>query len=391
MALRTLAPTAALAVALAFPVPPFGGVPRSVSAGFRLTGDQVALIMGGSGVPTPTARYADSASTLYLQPAGFHGTPVVLTTPELFTSRENSEIPGADILTHAVRQHLPAAAVGGGDPVYVFGYSQSSALSALSMHQLHADGVPSDAVHFVLVGDPSTPNGGIFTAFGLSGGAYPDDMPPGNLYPADIYTMEYDPVSDWPRYSLNLLSDLNALNGLFFEHLAYLGLTPEQISGALPLATDPDSLVDYFVIPSQILPILAPLLLTPIIGKPLYDLLEPATRILVNLGYGSITEGWNSGPADQASVVSWAIPDMNWNDVSAALNAAVQSGFAAFSADLADPATYQLQNIVDSPALTELIRAEYQAGLIDTPNPDSFSTVLQGWSALVDPSTWLTS
>ena len=47
------------------------------------------------------------------------------------------------------------------------------------------------------------------------------------------------------------------------------------------------------MIPNDNLPLLEPLLLIPGIGQPLYDLLEPDTRILVNLGYGSITEGWN--------------------------------------------------------------------------------------------------
>lgn len=53
-----------------------------------------------------------------------------------------------------------------------------------------------------------------------------------------------------------MLSDLNAAEGLLFEHLAYLGLTPQEISGAIPLETAGDSLTSYYMIPSETLPIL---------------------------------------------------------------------------------------------------------------------------------------
>ena len=46
------------------------------------------------------------------------------------------------------------------NPVVVFGYSQSSVISAQLMQELANQGVPSDDVHFVLVADESAPNGG---------------------------------------------------------------------------------------------------------------------------------------------------------------------------------------------------------------------------------------
>ena len=49
----------------------------------RLTAGDVALIMGGSGVPTPTQQYADTAADLYLRPNGF-ATPALPTNPEPF-------------------------------------------------------------------------------------------------------------------------------------------------------------------------------------------------------------------------------------------------------------------------------------------------------------------
>jgi hypothetical protein len=382
------------------------------SLGVNLTAGDVALIMGGTGVPTPTQQYADTATDLYLKPNGFRSTPEglhhwpffhghpfadiadhlyhlppngfgdipeVLTTPELFTNRELSETQGAADLLHAIQQDIADGKVSPENPLYAFGYSQSSALSGLTMQELASAGVPTHDVHFVLVGDPSTPNGGIYSEFGLTDiAAGTNDLTPDNLYPTDIYTLEYDPVADWPQYSSDLFSDLNAAEGLLFEHMTYLGLTAHQISDAIPLETTGDSLTSYYMIPSETLPILDPLLLMPIIGQPLYDLLEPDTSILVNLGYGSITEGWNQGPADVVTNVNWGLPDMDWSQVFAALETGAQHGWDAFTADLLNPATYQVEPLVDNPVLTPLIDAEYGAGLIDTPHPDSIIQVLVG-------------
>ena len=363
-------------------------LPSAQSLRVNLTAGDVALIMGGSGVPTPTQQYADTAADLYLQPNGFGGTTEVLTTPELFVNREWSETQGAADLIEAIQRAIADGSVSADNPLYAFGYSQSSALSGLSMQQLASAGVPANDLHFVLVGDPSTPDGGIYSEFGLTDIAPGiNDLTPDNLYPTDVYTLEYDPVADWPRYSLDVLSDLNAAEGLLFEHLAYLGLTPQEISGAIPLETAGDSLTSYYMIPSETLPILDPLLLTPIIGQPLYDLLEPDTSILVNLGYGSITDGWNQGPADLVSTVNWGLPDMDWNQVFAALDTGAQQGWDAFTADLANPATYQAESLMDSPALTQLIGAEYGAGLIDTLHPDIVQALL-GWIGMYSPFTF---
>ena len=363
-------------------------LPSAQSLRVNLTAGDVALIMGGSGVPTPTQQYADTAADLYLQPNGFGGTTEVLTTPELFVNREWSETQGAADLIEAIQRAIADGSVSADNPLYAFGYSQSSALSGLSMQQLASAGVPANDLHFVLVGDPSTPDGGIYSEFGLTDIAPGiNDLTPDNLYPTDVYTLEYDPVADWPRYSLDVLSDLNAAEGLLFEHLAYLGLTPQEISGAIPLETAGDPLTSYYMIPSETLPILDPLLLTPIIGQPLYDLLEPDTSILVNLGYGSITDGWNQGPADLVSTVNWGLPDMDWNQVFAALDTGAQQGWDAFTADLANPATYQAESLMDSPALTQLIGAEYGAGLIDTLHPDIVQALL-GWIGMYSPFTF---
>jgi hypothetical protein len=236
----------------------------------------------------------------------------------------------------------------------VFGYSQSSEASSLLMQQLQADGVPSDDVHFVLVGDPVNPNGGFMNTFDFPAGntsAFTAlDVPfepatPSDLYPTDIYTLEYDGFADFPHYTTNLLSDLNAMLGFFLEHSTYLDITPQEISSAQLLpgseALTGEGLTDYYVIPNDNLPILEPLLLIPG-AQPLYDLLEPDTQILVNLGYGSITEGWNQGPANVPTTFG-LFPDINQTQLSDALSNGWQQGVTDALNDLQHPISYQDQ------------------------------------------------
>jgi PE-PPE domain-containing protein len=82
------------------------------------------------------------------------------------------------------------------NPVVVDGYSQSSVISSLLMQQLASQGVPSDDVHFVLVGDESVPNGGLLERYDLPAGTQPTIPSLGltfsgpeasDLYPADRF------------------------------------------------------------------------------------------------------------------------------------------------------------------------------------------------------------
>ncbi|MGH3561012.1 MAG: hypothetical protein ACRDTN_04215, partial [Mycobacterium sp.] len=112
----------------------------------------------------------------------------------------------------------------------------------------------------------------------------------------------------------------------------------------------------------------------PVIGQPLYDLLEPDMRILVNLGYGSITEGWDQGPANVETPIGLFPPDINLGDVSAALTNGLTQGVDAAIKDLQDPATYQLTPLVDNPALSTLIHAQAVYG--GNAHPSSIFEVL---------------
>jgi hypothetical protein len=111
-----------------------------------------------------------------------------------------------------------------------------------------------------------------------------------------------------------------------------------------------------------------PLQLIPIIGQPLYDLLEPDTQILVNLGYGSITDGWDPGPANDPTTFGLFPTDLNWGDVLTALVNGIPQGIQAAINDLLNPANYQLSSILDNPLLTEILGLTNILGYTDATN-----------------------
>lgn len=352
-------------------------------------GDGTALVMGGSTIPIPPPGYLNAVDDLYLQPRDFTGTVQGLATPEgLYPlsgvhslTLDASVAQGQQILDSAIQGQIAGGGVDAANPVVVFGWSQSATISSLTMSQLAEQGVPSDDVHFVLIADPSNPDGGMLQLFDVPIDGQDPTVPalgitfsgatPSDLYPTDIYTTEYDLFADFPRYPINFLSDLNAYLGIL-AHAAYPVLTPEEINDAILLpgsaALTGEGLTNYYMIPAETLPLLEPLQLLPVIGQPLYDLLEPDTRILVNLGYGSITDGWYPGPADVPTTFGVFPTDLNWGDVLTALANGVPQGIEAAIKDLLNPANYQLSTYLDQPLLAELVDLTNILGFTDATN-----------------------
>ena len=199
---------------------------------------------------------------------------------------DQSVAEGQQILDSAILGQIAGGEVDAANPVVVFGWSQSATISSLTMSQFAEQGVPSDDVHFVLIADPSNPDGGMLSLFDVPVDGQDPTIPalgitfsgatPSVLYPTDIYTTEYDLFADFPRYPIDFLSDLNAYLGIL-AHAAYPTLTPEQISDAILLPGSAEltgeGLTNYYMIPAETLPLLEPLQLLPVIGQPLYDLL----------------------------------------------------------------------------------------------------------------------
>ncbi len=385
--------------------PKTASIPASESHAVKLTsgdtadsalGDGTAFVIGGSGLPIPPPSYVDAADQLYLEPRGFTGTPQALDTPEgLYPITgvhslhyDTSAAQGQQILDAAILHEIATGNVDAANPVVVFGLSQSTAIASSTMTELANQGVPSDDVHFVLVGDISNPDGGVLERFDVPAGSDPSfpslgftltGAGPADLYPTDVYTQEYDGFADFPRYPLNVVSDLNALLGILYDHGAYLGDTPEQIASAVQLPTSAaDTLTNYYIIPDESLPLLDPLRLLPVIGQPLYDLLEPDMRVLVNLGYGSIADGWDQGDADVPTTFGLLPTNLDGAAISTALSNGLQQGISTAIQDLENPANYQITDLADNPSLTTLLTGAFNTGLTDTLHP----SLTQGFEIL---------
>lgn len=274
-------------------------------------------VMGGSGMPIPSQEYIDYVQSLYFPATAlFNGQPTFpnidpqgLVTPEEFypvtginnLPLDTSVSEGLTILNNTIAPQLDA-----GQPVDVFGISQSSVIASLEMEQLDPAGTPSGLpAQFVLVDNLMNPNGGIFERFdGLSLpslGLNFYGATPANDFPTTIYSLEYDGYADFPRYPIDLLSDLNAVAGMEYVHGQALDLTPAQLATAIQLPTSGATETTYYMIPTDNLPLLDPLRAIPVLGNPLADLLQPDMTYLVNLGYGDPLYGYSTSAADVAT------------------------------------------------------------------------------------------
>ncbi len=329
--------------------------------------DTESWIMGGSGLPIPPPAYLQAVTDRFITPTPpfFTGQPVFpvdasnpLFTPEgLYPLTGVKSLPldtslaqGVSILNSTIQNEITD-----GNNLVVLGYSQSATINSLVMKDLLAlppgEQPTAEQLSWVLLGDPSNANGGLLERFNFPdlspgmpqltipslgvtfSGATPSDTP----WDTAIYTQEYDGFADFPRYPINLLSDINAFLGILFVHGKYPSLTDEQMASAmlLPVSEGYAGHTDYFMIPTQTLPLLQPLLSIPVIGQPLYSLLEPDLRILVNLGYGNIEHGWDPGPADLPTPMG-LFPDLDWSEVFTALIQGAEKGFNDFVGDLQD-------------------------------------------------------
>ncbi|OBK22169.1 PE family protein [Mycobacterium asiaticum] len=306
----------------------------------------VSIIMGGTGVPIPTQKLIDGALSLYIRPDVLNPTvPFPLVTPEelypltgVRSMTLNASVQeGLTILHNTLTEQLANPA----NKVTVFGISQSAVIASLEMQKLAAMGNPYlGQLNFVLTGNEMNPNGGMLSRFpGLSlpalgldfYGATPSNTP----YPVANYTLEYDGFADFPRYPLNFISDLNALAGIIFVHPTYFQLTAAHVDSAVQLQTSPGYTgnTSYYMIPTENLPLLAPLRALPVIGDPLANLVQPSLKVMVNLGYGDPYHGYSTSYADVPTPFG-LFPEVSPDVVANALAAGVQQGVNDFTRDL---------------------------------------------------------
>lgn len=342
----------------------------------RTAASTIGLVMGGSGIPLPNfniPNYVSIADQLYIHP-NFPDTTYPnpyangLFTPEYaigavpfsmnfptattgilagFPALNTSMGQGLLILENAIKTNLA-----NGVNSTVFGWSQSSSISGLVMERLDPSGQPSpnSGLQFVLVGDPSAPNGGLLQRYtGLSMPSFGIQFggsTPSNSYPTSIYTLEYDGYADFPKYPINFLADLNAVIGFEAVHQLYLTpqiITPAVLSHAILLPGSENlgtqNLTNYYMIPTSALPyphnylpLLQPLLDVPLVGKPLADLLQPDLSVLVNLGYGPNNVGYST-PANIPTPIG-LFPDIAPATLMHQLAGGAAQGWNAFVGDI---------------------------------------------------------
>ena len=303
------------------------------------TTDYTALIMGHAFLPQPDATYMQEVIGTYVDPSPAYfsgqpvynivGAPVSVYTPE--TDYSSGLTQGVTDLDGAISQQLDA----GNNDVVVFGYSMSNSIATQEMINLEAAGAPdTDGLKFVLAEDLNNPDGGIFERFpgifGVNLPATPADSP----YTTDVYTIEYSGASDFPQYDSNLLADLNAADGYIDLHPYLLTgwpayFTPSELAGAVAENQSlADVNTDYFIIPTQDLPLLDGLRDGPGAASAYADLIQPDMRVLVDLGYNWTGDADVTTPADSIS------PTVDTTAVDAYLAAGADQGMIAALVDM---------------------------------------------------------
>ena len=302
---------------------------RSESVPYELSA--TALIMGGTGqplsIPPDTATFLSSfigaTYTDFLAPTGLcKGGNPGCTLAAVYTPEELAPLLGDLPFSQSVaigRQYLDNCLRGAScdatlspftttsptsfsDSSYVVvGESQSAIISSIEKSNLIAHPIAGTTVSFILLSNQNRPNGGLLERFVGAyipildipfNGATPTNSP----QPTPLTTVDdagqYDGWADFPNNPLNLLADLNAVLGATFVHprlRAFEG-TP-QLQGQFQDTT-------YYLQPTSILPLLAPLTLIPVIGTPLAKALDPPLRVLVETAYNRTINPGQPTPAN---------------------------------------------------------------------------------------------
>jgi hypothetical protein len=211
-------------------------------------------------VPVQNQEFVNDAVNLYLDPSGFDGGTVsTLNMPEVVAggTLDDAVNQGVQQLVTTVETDYNNGDMAGG-PMYIFGYSQSSDVMGMAEQQLADDGIPKDALNFVMVGDSASTEGGFLNSYVESLRAWEQPYiveafnqfgagevlglkTRDNLYPTEVYSLSGD---GWSIYDHGM-NDL----GMYSDHLEYLGLTSQEIATAGPPVVD--GLTEYFTIPDS--------------------------------------------------------------------------------------------------------------------------------------------
>ena len=303
----------------------FGVIVLSVAGTIVLAGTQsmtplvaltaTALIMGGTGHPLTTPQdspefingYTTDANNDYIMLTGFCGagscTPTAVGTPEQFMPVsgtmpfDQSVGQGVSNLGQAIDAQ-PA-----GESIVVFGYSQSARIASIEKGNLAAAG-STLPISFVLIGNPNRPNGGVLQRFeGLEipilGVTFDGATPTNTDFKTVDITRQYDGWSDFPTNPLNPFATANAVAGIQYLHSDYQSV---GLGDALYQGSYGDT--DYYMIPSQRLPLLIPLEQAGV-PSPVVTIIDAPARVLVESGYNRTI---SPGEPTKASIMYFPNP-----------------------------------------------------------------------------------
>lgn len=190
------------------------------------------------------------------------------------------------------------------DHLVIYGYSLGAVVAVAEKRKLaeqYPDPATAPDIDFVLGGDVAVPNGGFGARFPglyipILDWSYVGAEPTNTPFDTTVITRQYDGFADFPLYPLNLVATLNAVLGLFYVHTwpFEVSLAPDATTTPYVVSSHGDS--TYYLFETQDLPLFGPL---RSLGVPeqLIDVVEPAFRVLVELGYDRSIPQWQPTPA----------------------------------------------------------------------------------------------
>jgi PE-PPE domain/PE family len=323
----------------------------SATARAAAPNDVIAVVMGGTGNPLPNMTFVDGLLKYVPSPFNVTGSITLPTPEQLYPLTGVKSLPltssvsqGVAILDNQLFGPNGLLTAPSTNNAMVVGYSQSSIIASLEMRNIMAMANPPSPsqLSFTLMADPMNPNGGLLARFpGLTlpsmGLNFYGATPPNTPYQTTVYTMEYDGFADFPRYPINLISDLNAFAGILYVHPTYPHVDPTGIppGGIVQLPTDPayGTNTTYYMMSHPDLPLLEPLRGLPVIGQPLADLIQPDLKVIVNLGYGDPDYGYSTSYANVPTSFG-LFPHVDPGLVASRLLTGTQQGISAATSDV---------------------------------------------------------
>lgn len=278
-----------------------------------------------SGVPCTSEDGCDLLGVDY--PASFWPIPLPGWCPGLTCDTWNKSVGEGVTSLNAQLGTVLADPANANEQIAVFGYSQGGAVVSRAMYDIaELDEETRDRITVVTIGNINNPLGlwsrlSFLRYIPLLNVSFGPQLPIDIGVKSTNYSFEYDPVGDAPQYWGNPLAMLNALMAFEYVHGYYLDPNSNGPTDTMPYGYDDVSLAaaiaaapkrvhgdaTFVLIPQRgTLPIFMPLVDignatgTSAFVEPVIRLLQPVTKLLIDLGYDRQT---NPGIARNLSIL----------------------------------------------------------------------------------------